>query len=329
MAGPRVVALGGGHGLHASLSALRQVTDEVTAVVTVADDGGSSGRLRGEFGVLPPGDLRQALAALCGDDEWGRTWSRVLQHRFDGDGEMHGHVVGNLLYVGLWELLGDPVDALAWVGRLLGARGRVLPMALEALDIVAQVEGLDPDHPEAVREVRGQVEVATTSGRIRSVALDPGTPTPCPEAVAAVREADWIVLGPGSWWTSVLPHLMVPELRDAVTGASARRLVVLNLAEQVGETSGYEPEDHLGVLREVAPDLRVDAVLADRAAVPDPERLRAVVAAAGARLELADVAEPGGAPRHDPDRLAEALLPVLTRPPTRGSAGAGVGRDGD
>ena len=127
--------MGGGHGLHATLSALRQLVDELvvddlTAVVTVADNGGSSGRLRGEFGVLPPGDLRMALAALCGTDDWGITWSKVLQHRFAGDGEMNGHNLGNLLIVGLWELLGDHVDALDYVGRLLGATGRVLPMAL-------------------------------------------------------------------------------------------------------------------------------------------------------------------------------------------------------
>ncbi len=125
-----VTALGGGHGLSASLSALRRLPVEITAVVTVADDGGSSGRLRSEFGVLPPGDLRMALAALCGDDEWGETWAEVLQHRFAGTGEMRGHVTGNLLIVSLWELLGDHVSALDWVGRLLGARGRVLPMAL-------------------------------------------------------------------------------------------------------------------------------------------------------------------------------------------------------
>src|SRR5215217_5257559 len=124
-----VVAFGGGHGLYASLSALRLLVDELvvddlTAIVTVADNGGSSGRLRGEFGVLPPGDLRMALAALCREDEWGRTWADVLQHRFAGDGDMHGHALGNLLIVGLWELMGDHVRALDWVGRLLGAQGR-------------------------------------------------------------------------------------------------------------------------------------------------------------------------------------------------------------
>ena len=152
----------------------------LTAIVTVADNGGSSGRLRGEFGVLPPGDLRMALAALCGDDEWGRTWARVVQHRFAGEGEMRGHVVGNLLIVGLWELLGDHVQALDWVGRLLGATGRVLPMALTPLDIAAEVRGLVPGDPPALTTVRGQVEVATTGGRQRRSGSSPPTRGPAP-----------------------------------------------------------------------------------------------------------------------------------------------------
>ena len=135
-----VVAFGGGHGLAASLSALRHLTRDVTAVVTVADNGGSSGRLRQEFDCLPPGDLRMALAALCDDDDWGSTWARVLQHRFATDGSLDQHAVGNLLIVALWELLGDHVDGLELVGRLLEAQGRVLPMPLVPLEIVAQVE---------------------------------------------------------------------------------------------------------------------------------------------------------------------------------------------
>ena len=128
--GVRAVALGGGHGLAASLSALRRVTDQLTAVVTVADDGGSSGRLRRQYGVLPPGDLRMALAALCGDDEWGTTWSRVVQHRFGGDRELAGHAVGNLLIVALWDLLGDTVAGLDLMGRLLGTGGKHRSVAI-------------------------------------------------------------------------------------------------------------------------------------------------------------------------------------------------------
>src|SRR3954471_8538077 len=184
-----VVALGGGHGLAASLSALRRVVTDLTAVVTVADNGGSSGRLRAEFDCLPPGDLRQALSALCGDDDWGSTWAKVLQHRFRSTGEMNRHSLGNLLIVAIWELLGDHVGGLDLVGRLLQAEGRVLPMAPVPLDITADVVGADPDRPAERTQVRGQAQVATTRGRVAGVALDPTDPPACPEAVRAVNEA--------------------------------------------------------------------------------------------------------------------------------------------
>lgn len=311
-----VVALGGGHGLHASLSALRQLVDDLTvddltAIVTVADNGGSSGRLRGEFGVLPPGDLRMALAALCGDDEWGDTWARVLQHRFAGDGEMRDHVVGNLLIVGLWELLGDHVDALDWVGRLLGAKGRVLPMALTPMDIRAEVRGL-ADDPDQLTTVRGQVEVATTDGVITSIDLEPPDPEVSPAAVAAIDAADWVALGPGSWFTSVIPHLMVPALRDALVSTEANVVVVLNLEEQAGETPGFGPGDHLAVLAEHAPALSIHTVLADRNRVgAEVDELRDIVAAHGARLEVADLAVDDGSPRHDPAKLAAAYAAIF------------------
>jgi uncharacterized cofD-like protein len=310
---PAVVALGGGHGLHASLSALRHVVDDLTAIVTVADNGGSSGRLRDEFGVLPPGDLRMALAALCGDDEWGQTWARVLQHRFEGNGEMHGHVVGNLLIVALWELLGEHVDGLDWVGRLLDARGRVLPMAVTPMDITADVLGHDPQRPHDVTRVRGQVEVATTPGRLIGIQLDPPDPAACPEALDAIRDADWVVLGPGSWYSSVIPHLMVPELCRTLVKSEARVIVVLNLAEQAGETAGYAPEDHLGALFEHAPDLQLHTVLADPGSVPDPDLLERAVASHGAQLELAEVAAGDGTPRHDPKKLAYAYARIMGR----------------
>jgi uncharacterized cofD-like protein len=314
----KVVALGGGHGLYASLSGLRRVTRDLTAVVTVADDGGSSGRLRREFGVLPPGDLRMALAALCGDDAWGTTWSRVIQHRFAGGGDLQGeegltgHAVGNVLIVALWELLGDTVQGLEWVARLLGAHGRVLPMAAVPLDLLAEVEGADPDRPDEVTTVRGQVACAETTGRVRSVSLIPADPPACPEAVQAIGAADWVVLGPGSWFTSVLPHLLVPELAAALVGTRARRLVALNLAPQPGETEGFSPHTHLEVLAEHAPDLAIDVVLADRAAAggaaTDLEKAAGLL---GARLVLADLAVDDGSPRHDPRRLAGAFAQIF------------------
>jgi uncharacterized cofD-like protein len=307
----KVVALGGGHGLSASLSALRRVVEHVTAVVTVADNGGSSGRLRQEFGVLPPGDLRQALAALCGDDDWGRTWARVLQHRFGSSGPMDEHAVGNLLIVALWELLGDHVDGLAWVARLLDAQGTVLPMSVTPIDITATVRGARPDAPEELSTVSGQVEVASTSGQVVTVDLTPANPPACPEAVTAVAEADWVVLGPGSWYTSVIPHLLVPELREALLSAPARRAVVLNLAPQPGETEGWSPEAHLEVLGSYAPDLKLDVVLAEERGVTDHEGLRAVVSSFGAELVMADLAVADGTPRHDPVKLANAYASFL------------------
>ena len=307
----RVVALGGGHGLAASLSALRRVVKELTAVVTVADNGGSSGRLREEFGCLPPGDLRQALSALCEDDDWGSTWARVLQHRFSSHGEMDRHAVGNLLIVALWELLGDHVEGLDRVGRLLGAGGRVLPMSLVPLDIAAVVEGADPRRPLEQSVVRGQVEVASTGGRVLEVTLDPVDPPACPEALTAVGEADWVVLGPGSWFTSVIPHLLVPALREALVSSHARKLVVLNLEAQQGETDGFAPETHLEVLADHASDLRLDCVVADESSVGDVEALRRTAEELGARLLLADVSRGDGTPRHDPGKLASALSGVL------------------
>ncbi len=308
---PSIVALGGGHGLAASLTALRGVTTDLTAVVTVADNGGSSGRLRDEFGVLPPGDLRMALAALCGDDRWGQTWARVLQHRFESEGEMHGHSMGNLLIVTLWELLHDHVDGLDWVAGLLGARGRVLPMALTPLDITAEVRGAGAD-PAKVSTVRGQVEVATTAGEVLSVSLVPNDAGACPEAVEAIGEADWVVIGPGSWYSSVIPHLLVPGLRDALCSTPGKVVVSMNLEPHLDETRGYDLADHLDVLLAHAPDLRVHTVLADPTAVDDSDRLRDTVSAAGANLDLADLASarPGV---HDARKLAAAYARLLTR----------------
>jgi uncharacterized cofD-like protein len=310
--GPKVVALGGGHGLAASLAALRHLTDRLTAVVTVADDGGSSGRLRREFGVLPPGDLRMALSALCDDSEWGRLWRDVLQHRFASAGALHDHALGNLLIVTLWELLDDPVKGLDWVARLLGARGRVLPMAAVPLDIEASVLGIDPDDPSALTLVRGQVAVATTPGRVIGVQLMPTNPPACPEVLEAVREADWVVLGPGSWFTSVLPHLLVPELEEALRLTPARRCLTLNLGQQPGETDGFSPETHLEVLAAHAPDLRIDAVLVDPSAVDDHDQLADVAASIGATVLTREVAQADGSARHDPLRLAAAYRDLFS-----------------
>ncbi|MGW3995725.1 gluconeogenesis factor YvcK family protein [Amycolatopsis sp. NPDC004772] len=326
----RAVALGGGHGLHATLSAVRRVTPDVTAVVTVADDGGSSGRLRRELGLLPPGDLRQAFAAFAAEDG-GTLWAEVFQHRFGGDGALAGHAVGNLLLAGLFEVLGDPVAALDEACRLMGVSGRVLPMSPEPLEIEGQVSGLDSEDPTALRTIRGQVAVATTPGQVRRVSLrSPGRagrpPLACEEAVQAVLNADVVFLGPGSWFTSVLPHLLVPGLHDALVRTAATKVLVLNLVPQPGETAGFSPERHLDVLFEHAPDLRVDAVIADRDSVPDPANLRRAAERLGGRAHLGAVGDPEVPGRHDPDALALCMREALGLGGEHG--GGAKGREG-
>jgi uncharacterized cofD-like protein len=314
----RATALGGGHGLHATLRALRRLTDDVTAVVTVGDDGGSSGRMRRELDIIPWGDLRMALDALAERDHAGptdpSTWRRMFEHRLGGTGALAGHAVGNLVLAGLLDVLdGDPVAALDEAGRLLGLRGRVLPMSPQAVDIEADVTGLGLSETagggsdDVAHRIRGQVAVATTPGRVRQVRLVPRRPKACAPAVEAIREAQVVTLGPGSWFTSVMPHLLVPEIFTALCETEARKILVLNLAPQPGETAGFSPEQHLDALAEHAPRLRLDVVVADPEATPEPDRLRRGAEAFGAETLFTAVGEPGGAPRHDPVALAGAL----------------------
>lgn len=259
----KVVALGGGHGLAATLTSLRSITSEITAVVTVADNGGSSGRLRKEFSIMPPGDLRMALAALCGDDEWGRNWAEIMQYRFTSEGELNGHALGNLLLAALWDRDQDSVAGLDQVGALLKVVGRVLPMSAEALDIEATFE-LDG----RLIEAHGQVAVATTQGRLQTLRLIPSNPVTRPEVIEAIMEADWITMGPGSWFSSVLPHLLLPSLRDAIIASPAKKILILNLdsasdERDAGEFAGYSPIEHCEILYSYAPGLRFDLVLTD------------------------------------------------------------------
>jgi uncharacterized cofD-like protein len=311
---PRIVAMGGGHGLYATLSAARRLTPHVTAVVTVADDGGSSGRLRSELDVVPPGDLRMALAALASDSPQGRLWATIIQHRFGGSGALAGHPIGNLLLAGLDEVLADPVAALDELGRILGVKGRVLPMCPIGLQIEADVAGLESD-PRMSRVIRGQVAVATTPGKVRRVRLLPGDPPATRQAVDAVMSADLVVLGPGSWFTSVIPHVLVPGLAAALKATPARRALVLNLAAEPGETAGFSAERHLHVLAQHAPGFSVHDIIVDAARVPsqrERDQLCRTASVLEAAVTFADVARPG-TPLHDPARLAAALDAVCTR----------------
>jgi uncharacterized cofD-like protein len=333
----RVVAFGGGHGLHASLTALVELQDkmplDIAAVVTVGDDGGSSGRLRAARGVLPLGDLRQALAALAGTSPRGSAVAELFQHRFTepesppmsstaagrhetslavsdigqtSDG-LAGHAVGNLVLCGLLELYGDPVTALDHAAAMVEARGRVLPMSPEPVQIAADVRA--PGGGD-LRTVIGQHAVAVCPDHVEAVHLTPANPRACAEALAAVADADWLVFGPGSWYTSVIPHLLVPDLGQAIKESAARRVVILNLAVEP-ETHGLSLSDHLGALTRYLPGLRADVVLADEEAVGDPQPVQRAAESLGARLVLAPVAAGDGTPRHDPSALALALSPVL------------------
>ncbi|MEV8180942.1 uridine diphosphate-N-acetylglucosamine-binding protein YvcK [Specibacter sp. NPDC078692] len=308
--GVKVAALGGGHGLAASLSALRLVTGNVTAVVTVADDGGSSGRLREELGVLPPGDLRMALSALCDDTDWGRTWRDVMQHRFTSregaKGSLDNHALGNLLIVTLWELLGDPVAGLRWAGALLGARGEVLPMASVPLTIEGQVRMNGT--PGTI--IRGQSHLAK-AGEVENVRLLPENAPACREAVDAIHSADWVVLGPGSWYTSVLPHLLLPEMREALCTTKARRLITMNLDINDQEATGMDAADHLRVISRYAPEFTVDVVLADPNSIGDAAEFKEAAAMIGAEVVFGKVGSSAGDAVHDPLRLAAAYRDVF------------------
>ena len=308
---PSVVALGGGHGLAATLASLRKITPLITAIVTVADNGGSSGRLRKEFPILPPGDLRMALAALCSDDEWGREWSKIIQHRFSGDGSLQGHAVGNLLLAALWDRDEDPVAGLDRVGSLLKVVGRVLPMASQPLDIEATF--FDNG---GFTIVRGQAEVARAKGKLESLRIIPQDPPSREEALRAISQADWIIMGPGSWISSVLPYLLVPSQRQAIVEAKAKRIVVLNLdavPELSGnEYAGYTPEEHLGLIRQYAQNFQADYVIADFSVVRDAYSLENQVREMGGELVTADLRKSVGSVHHDVEKLTSIFGHIMS-----------------
>ena len=305
--GKKVVALGGGHGLAATLTALRSFTSNITAIVTVADNGGSSGRLRQEFPILPPGDLRMALAALCSDDEWGRSWAEIMQYRFTSDGELNGHAVGNLLLAALWDRDEDTVAGLDRVGALLKVVGRVLPMAAEPLDIEATFE-----NAIGTQIVRGQEEVATTKGRLKSLRIFPENPTSRPEALHAIADADWITMGPGSWFSSVIPHLLVPAQRDAIISSKAKKILLLNLDtadKSAGEYAGYSPLEHLRILSTYAPGLHFDCIVIDSSDAGQRE-LREHLLTIGSELAVADLRNNQDHLHHDVQKLGRLFAHI-------------------
>ena len=312
----RVVALGGGHGLAATLSALRGITSNITAIVTVADNGGSSGRLRDEFSIIPPGDLRMALAALCADDEWGRSWAEIMQYRFTSGGPLDGHAVGNLLLAALWDMGEDQVAGLDRVGSLLKVIGRVLPMSKEPLDI----EGTFTNSTGRFI-VKGQVEVATAKGRLESLRLHPDNPAAHEESLVAIDSADWIVMGPGSWFSSVLPHLLVPEQRDAIIKSKAKKLLVLNLDSasvsgekfDSGEYAGYTPLEHIQILQQYAPDLKFDYLIADPSLDIEVNAVNENLSSIGGELLVADLRDSATHIHHSSKKLTPLLAHIASQ----------------
>jgi uncharacterized cofD-like protein len=291
--GPAVVALGGGHGLSVVLRAARQYAGTITGIVSVADDGGSSGRLRRDFGVPAPGDVRRCLVALAGSDT---VWRDAFEHRFGG-GELGGHALGNLVIVGLAETLGDFTAALEEAGRVLDAVGRVYPATTDPVVLKADVEG---------EAVEGQVAVQNSAGRKRRVEVVPSDAAAPPAAVAAIAAADQVVLAPGSLYTSLLPVLCVRDLRSAVAEAPGRVVQVCNLRPQPPETTGLDATDHLGAVQEHG--ARVDRFLYQGRGTlaADDDTIRDW----GVEPVAADVARDDGLV-HDPGKLATALRALL------------------
>jgi uncharacterized cofD-like protein len=295
----RAVAIGGGHGLSRSLMALREVVDDVTAVVTVADDGGSSGRLRDDLDVLPPGDLRMALAALARDEQL----ADLIQYRFDR-GELAGHSLGNLIIVALRDLEGDVVAGLDRLARLLAVPGRVRPCCAAPVDL----HGRTPQG-----ELSGQAEIAGTPG-LEEVWLDPPGRGATPGVVDAITGADLVVLGPGSLFTSLLPNLLVAEVAEAVRARRGPAVLVGNLREQPGETEGLGLVDHLDIIERHVGPLRLDALVAHEGPHPNgPGKAltvdREALASRVGRLVLRDLVD--GADGHAPDALAAAFRQLL------------------
>ena len=293
----RVVGIGGGHGLAATLRAARRYAHDVAAVVTVADDGGSSGRLTRELGIPPPGDIRNCLVALADDSEL----AALYQHRFSA-GALADHPLGNLVVAALTETIGDFAAAVRRAGRLIGARGDVYPATTDLVTLGAHVDG---------GVIRGQVAVARASAAIHSVFLTPAEPRAHPAAVDAIHRADQVVLGPGSLFTSLLATLLVPGIRDALHASTAQRVLVCNARTQRGETQGLDAAAHVHALSAHVGTGAVDVVVAQCPALVDGgvEVDRGALSGFGVKVVEADVASTSGA--HDPERLAKVLASLV------------------
>lgn len=308
--GPRVVAIGGGNGLSTLLRGLKEHTRNISAVVTVADDGGSSGRLRESLGILPPGDIRNCLAALSNDET---LLTQLFQYRFSGSPELEGHSFGNLFITALTDLTGSFEEAVAESGRALSVSGRVLPSTLHNVKLVA-----DMRLPEAVNEIRveGESRIPMMAGRVRRVWLEPNNPPAFPPALQAILNAGLIILGPGSLYTSLLPNLLVPDLLAAVRASRAVKAYVCNIATQAGETDSYTCYDHVRALEEHVGEDLFDIVLCNDNYDGDLGRPAQWVRAdersrADSRLYCADLIDEERPWRHHAVKLSQVLMDLF------------------
>jgi uncharacterized cofD-like protein len=306
--GPRIVAIGGGHGLATLLRGLKVHSHNITAVVSVADDGGSSGRLRKSMGILPPGDIRNCLAALSGDEA---LLAQLFQYRFsDEGGDLGGHSFGNLFISALAEITGSFEEAVAESGRVLAVHGRVLPATLHDVRLVADVI-----LPYTLNEVRveGESSIPESSGKVRRVWLEPNDPPAFPSVIQAILAADLIVVGPGSLYTSILPNLLVPDIAAAISASRALKFYICNVATQRGETDGYTCGDHIQVLEDHLGSGYFDLIVANSNCNGSlGSQIEWVIPEDDLNVDhavyTADLIDPDHPWRHDSGKLAQALI---------------------
>lgn len=314
--GPRVVAIGGGHGLSALLRGLKAHTSNITAIVTVADDGGSSGRLRREYGVLPPGDFRMCIAALADDES---LVTQLFQYRFGsgadaGASALTGHSFGNLFIAAMAELTGSFEKAVIESSRVVASQGRILPSTLEDVTLCAEFTGLEAA-PAPENAARGESSIGKTGRAIERVWLEPNDPPAFPDAVRAILEAEIVVLGPGSLYTSVLPNALVRGIAGALGQTKAPVVYICNVATESGETDGYSLDQHVDALERHIGRGIIDIVLANDRVTPDagPGIVRPsnALSRASARVITADVVDEAAPDRHDPRKLGSAIMGII------------------
>ncbi|HYJ91989.1 MAG TPA: YvcK family protein [Pyrinomonadaceae bacterium] len=317
-----VVAIGGGNGLSTLLSGLKrfvgQPNDEVfsvsrlSAIVAVTDDGGSSGRLRDELQMLPPGDIRNCMVALSEDS---LLLSRLFRHRFTGSGDLGGHSFGNIFLAALTDLTGDFAEAVRLSSEILASKGHIYPATTANVHLVAELTDGSI--------IKGETNISNAGPSIQRLYLDPETCHPMPEAISAIESADLITIGPGSLFTSLLPPLLVHGVADAVANSLATRVFVSNLMTQPGETDRFSAERHAEVLNRYAPQIKFDYVLLNSEPTNPEQRrryaeegaeqigigeVRSIENACGARVVYTNLLRDGEMVRHDPDKLADAVL---------------------